>query len=523
MDHLSSYISNDSIAPLIAIGAVLGTVFGVILRGWTAIKNFFKSLTSIFVIRIEMNDEVTSKVVLAYLLKNYRRNTSGKKIYSSNHNCLRDGKFGYVPFELFGNQTIVFWNGLFPFLFHVTQVKTEEKHIRWGNADPPTFNAALVLLRYTVNVEKIVLESSKDRNAIYWNKTAKRRFFVKKVPDPNQDDYRRNSAGTNLEWFNEGVYKLIGFTPEELGRAMTTSGSAVGNLFFPPHVKNLIEEVGIWHGLKNWYAERGIPWKRGWCLYGPPGTGKTALVRAIAEDLDMPLFVFALGRMTDTDLEKSWNDLQAHTPCIALFEDFDTVFHGRENVYGKPTLAEQIAGSAPPPTNPGLQTVDSGITRGQLSFGCLLNCIDGADKTSGIFTIFTTNHIEKLDAALGQPRVNPDGTVEFISTRPGRIDKAIYLGYMTREDKMLFANKVFANDAKGLEEMKEIIDNNPDKKETPAQFQESCTQLALKAMWDEIESKPKPIAEEIKEIKPPKKGKKIYFSRFRTNGKYVKN
>lgn len=33
---------------------------------------------------------------------------------------------------------------------------------------------------------------------------------------------------------------------------------------------------------EEWYASRGIPWRRGYLLYGPPGTGKTSLVSALA-------------------------------------------------------------------------------------------------------------------------------------------------------------------------------------------------------------------------------------------------
>ena len=132
---------------------------------------------------------------------------------------------------------------------------------------------------------------------------------------------------------------------------------------------------------------------------------------------------------------------------MALFEDFDTVFHGRENVYGKPTLADQIAGAMPNAAQNG--NTASALEVGKLSFGCLLNCIDGVDKGGGIFLVITTNHVEKLDPALGQPRKNPDGSVEFISTRPGRIDKAIELGYMEREDKKRLARRIFFDDDHG--------------------------------------------------------------------------
>jgi hypothetical protein len=110
--------------------------------------------------------------------------------------------------------------------------------------------------------------------------------------------------------------------------------------------------------------------------------------------------------------------MQLNVPCIALIEDIDNVFHGRENISRKHGMMSFLMASKKkdgeadqPPPSP-------------LTFDCLLNCLDGVDRCDGVFTIVTTNSIDKIDPALGQPRKLPDGTVEFISSRPGRIDKA---------------------------------------------------------------------------------------------------
>ena len=502
----SHLLDKEMIAPLIATGAVLGTVFGVVIKGWKSIKEFFSSFTSIFITHIEFDDERTSKIVLSYLIQNYKRYQPRRRVFSGRHDSFRNGKFGHISFEMF-NQTLMFWNGWIPFWYVLKKEQQTEENktsfICWDKPETPPLKATLVFWRFTIDADKIIEAASKFRNEMYWNKSDQRRFFIKKVPDPNQDGLKRYSAGTNLEWFNEGIYRLSGYNQSELGKAYSVEDgkSATENLYFPPHVKSLIEEAKTWHKLKDWYVKRGIAWKRGWCLYGPPGTGKTALVRAIAEDLDMPLFVYSLGHMTDTDLERSWNDMQAHTPCIALFEDFDTVFHGRENIYGKPNLAEQIAAAG---AKVGEIKSETSANKGQLSFGCLLNCIDGADKANGIFTVITTNHIDKLDIALGQPRTNDDGTVEFISTRPGRIDKAIELGYMQDNEKVLFAEKIFSEDPKGLEIMLKNVNDNPGVKETPAQFQERCTQLALELLWKEADKVKVKVEVEKPKIQLPK-------------------
>jgi hypothetical protein len=90
-----------------------------------------------------------------------------------------------------------------------------------------------------------------------------------------------------------------------------------------------------------------------------------------------------------------------------------------------------------------------------------------------------------VDPALGQPRKLPDGSVEFISTRPGRIDKAVELTYMEADDKKRMARRILDEYPEAHREMLEFIDRFPGLEETPAQFQERCGQIALKNFWRE--------------------------------------
>jgi hypothetical protein len=483
------------VAPLLAGFAVLGTVFGVVLRGWTTIKGFVHSAFRLVVTQVHLQDEATSQAVLAHLVRTYRRSALGEKTFGGKHESFRDGKFGHVPFEFFGGHRVLFWVGRAPLWFNVTEEKSDKggSVIFWGTKPKASMKASLSFLRGTVDVEAIVRAASESRNQLYWANglSAQRRFFIKRIPDPTQTGLQRYSAGTSLAWYQEGLYRLLAHSPDQLGKGSSplSPGRSTDKLYFPEHVRRLIREVEMWRKLRDWYLERDIPWKRGWVLYGPPGTGKSAITRAIAEDLDMPLFVYSLGQMLNEDLEQSWAEMQAHVPCIALFEDFDNVFHGRENVYGKPKLADLISAtaaggsSASGASNDGGNGQSSVLNTGRLSFDCLLNCLDGVEKSNGIFTVITTNHIDKLDPAIGQPRRREDGTLEFISTRPGRIDKAIELGYMEDADKLKLARRIFFDSEEGYRKMCRAIEVEPSRKETPAQFQERCAQLALDLLW----------------------------------------
>lgn len=127
-------------------------------------------------------------------------------------------------------------------------------------------------------------------------------------------------------------------------------------------------------------------------------------------------------------------------PCLALIEDIDAVFHGRENV-----------------------AVASGPA---LTFDCLLNCLDGVQRSDGLLTVITTNHLEQIDPAIAQPGL--------IGSRPGRIDRLIRLAGMDEAGRRKIARRVLRDHLAVVDEV--CLEGADD---TPAQFQERCARLAI--------------------------------------------
>ena len=99
--------------------------------------------------------------------------------------------------------------------------------------------------------------------------------------------------------------------------------------------------------------------------------------------------------------------------------------------------------------------------------------------------LWSLGQLGGLRSVLGQPRRLPDGSVEFISTRPGRIDKAVELTYMETADKKTMASRILEDYPAEHAKMLEFIDKFADLQETPAQFQERCGQIALACFWKE--------------------------------------
>lgn len=188
-------------------------------------------------------------------------------------------------------------------------------------------------------------------------------------------------------------------------RCMSRPNRPFSTVILPEKVKSeLIADAADYldRSTRRWYANRGIPYRRGYLLYGPPGTGKSSLSLALAGYFRMKIYIVSLSSVSSTEekLASLFNELP--TNCVVLLEDIDSagLTHTRD-----PASDEE--GEA--------QSSDSS---GQLSLSGLLNILDGVAAKEGRVLIMTTNHLEKLDKAL---------------IRPGRVDMIIQFGLADKE------------------------------------------------------------------------------------------
>ncbi|KAG5922196.1 hypothetical protein E4U42_005547 [Claviceps africana] len=178
---------------------------------------------------------------------------------------------------------------------------------------------------------------------------------------------------------------------------------------------------------RQWYANRGIPYRRGYLLHGPPGTGKSSLSLALAGYFRMKIYIISLSSSAAT--EENLTTLFHNLPmrCVVLLEDIDSagLTHTREDdpkvsATAQKSTARRVTNKGPTPPS-----------TGRVSLSGLLNILDGVASQEGRILVMTTNHMEKLDKALIRPgRV--DMTIPFDLADPAMaaaIFRAIYAPY----------------------------------------------------------------------------------------------
>ncbi|KAF7323147.1 hypothetical protein HMN09_00095000 [Mycena chlorophos] len=144
-------------------------------------------------------------------------------------------------------------------------------------------------------------------------------------------------------------------------------------------------DITAFLGRRQWYADRGVPYRRAYLLHGPPGSGKTSFIQALAGSLSYDICIVNLSERGLAD--DKLNHLLSNVPerSFVLIEDIDAAFNKR------------------------VQTTADGY-QSSVTFSGFLNALDGVASGEERIVFMTTNHVEKLDPALIRP-----GRVDFMA------------------------------------------------------------------------------------------------------------
>jgi len=167
--------------------------------------------------------------------------------------------------------------------------------------------------------------------------------------------------------------------------------------------QRLVQDVQEFCKSQQWYIDRGIPYRRGYLLHGPPGCGKSSFILALAGFLEYNICILNLNERGLSDDRLNLLLSIAPPRSLILLEDIDAAFNKR----------------------------DSKDFHG-VTFSGLLNCLDGVASTEERLVFMTTNHLERLDAAL---------------VRPGRVDVIERIGEADRFQIMQMFNRFYSYDS----------------------------------------------------------------------------
>lgn len=429
-----------AIIPTTIIGG--GAVVALLVAGWDYVKMYLSKIYGMFIVRISFEDATLKQAAAVWSFKKLKRMNISIRNFTGWTDFIKPvGKNQFVAFETPSQEPSVCWYGKTPVIIS---------------------NNGFSFFRWTLNVEKIMKEVVDEFNNSLGDQT-ENRFYIRKYHGSLQN--LKNKMGGNQGYAEptvaasdrirgespDGFYQqiknslpVVGWKKEDIGQIKKPD--PLSHLALSDECLQALEEIRRWRKSEEWYKERQIPHKKGILLYGKPGCGKSSVAKAMAMDLNMPIMIFDLSNMSNTDFQEKWDNVKNNSPCMVLLEDIDSIFDGRKNIIHE---------------------------EGGLSFDCLLNCIDGVEAADGILIVATTNNVEKIDVALGKP--NGDG----ISTRPGRIDRALELVPPDEKGRRKIASRILIDFPQEIDQV--VEDGNHD---TGAQFQERCSRLALKLFWD---------------------------------------
>lgn len=185
-------------------------------------------------------------------------------------------------------------------------------------------------------------------------------YSIPKAPTP--DMMSDGEASTRL-LYERGVCEEDMKTPDPCER--------VSELVLTPSAQKAVDFVRGWYRARAEYEQRRIIWRCGLLFEGPPGTGKTALARALAYEMGVPIYVYHLTSLSSRGFEAAWRTMCENTPCVALLDDFDRVF-----------------------------VKDRRVTSEGPSFNVLLQALGGVSEVNGLTTIVAVNDVSKVDPTI---------------------------------------------------------------------------------------------------------------------------
>ncbi len=429
--------TSEAVVVATGIGIIVAPIIAILASiGRQLLNEAFAAARNLVVQERGVTGDFAENVLFLFLRNNAKCYGIAEEVYSASMEHVRSKKkSGVVWFKKTNQSHALFIYKGVPILLTAGHQPVD------GGVTLPT----LWYVRGTLDWSKLLIDAGAFYDARLADASQENRRF-KVVRHSGSGDKseggRLSSAPDSSNWGDQPV----GLKDEDIGSPL--HDAPLNYLSLGPSLQDVVKDAKFWHTHQSWYKDRGIAWRRGYLLYGRPGTGKTSLVRALCEELDVPIHIFDLSSMDNSDFTTAWASTRHDIPRAILLEDVDSVFEARRNV-----------------------------TKGSLTFDALLNAIDGIERENGLLLFITTNHLEHVDPALGVP--GGDGR----ASRPGRIDVTLEVPNLDLQGRLKMARRIIKDETISIE-LSNLGDGD-----TAAQFQERCMARALKMLWAADEQK----------------------------------
>src|SRR5215510_15064523 len=163
------------------------------------------------------------------------------------------------------------------------------------------------------------------------------------------------------------------------------------SLILPSALKQQIQnDFQQFFNSREVYERYGIPWKRGAIFIGPPGNGKTHTVKALINQLGKTCIYVRSFEDDEESMAEVFKRARLVAPCFVVLEDLDSMIKSETRAF-------------------------------------FLNELDGFRSNTGVVVLATTNHPEKLDAA--------------ILDRPSRFDRKYHFTLPADYERLSYIRK----------------------------------------------------------------------------------
>lgn len=191
--------------------------------------------------------------------------------------------------------------------------------------------------------------------------------------------------------------------------------------------QKLIDVITDFKSSREWYEERGLPFKLTMMFHGVPGTGKSSLIKALASHFEMHLCVLNLSTMSDWGFQRALSTAPANS--IVVIEDCDSASATKTRSSLIPMLNVSDTLTDNNTRELGGQLLEKPASC--LTLSGILNSLDGVVALDGTIVILTSNVLNDIDPAI---------------LRPGRVDRIVELKHLDNPEVHDYIQLMFPGD-----------------------------------------------------------------------------